>query len=116
MAGEFDEDEKIEERIGKLNLIGGGNYEGQVKDGMPNGHGKTIWDNGNYYQGRYAEGKPKGEASGKLQIGNSLYDGTLRDGKPDGKGKAWKDKAMYEGGFKMGKWHGFGTKMYKDGD
>ena len=28
MAGEFDEDEKIEERIGKLNLIGGGNYEG----------------------------------------------------------------------------------------
>jgi hypothetical protein len=97
-----------------------------VKDNEANGHGKTTWKNGDWYEGRYANSQMKGEAQGKLHIGNSVYEGPLRDGKPDGRGKARKESdgkgktnkeySMYEGHFKAGKRHGFGTKLYKDGD
>lgn len=71
-------------------------YEGEMKDSLPNGHGKSF-----YYNGRLE------------------YEGEWKDGKKNGYGKLYRrysrDRMLhvyYEGGFKDNSFHGMGT-LYK---
>ena len=37
--------------IGTMTLKDGGEYNGELSMGKPNGMGKTTWSNGNWYEG-----------------------------------------------------------------
>ena len=67
-------------------------YNGEIKNGKPNGFGYQTYKNGNKYFGEHKNGLPNGE-------GRSIY--------PDG--------SMYLGEYKNGKFHGRGTFIWKDG-
>ena len=66
-------------------------YNGEIKNGKPNGFGYQTYKNGNKYFGKHKNGLPNGE-------GRSIY--------PDG--------SMYLGEYKNGKFHGQGTFIWKD--
>ena len=67
-------------------------YEGEIKNGFPNGQGTHT--------------KPDGEK----------YVGEWKDGKRDSKGTyTWSDGTKYVGEHKDGKKHGQGTHTYSDG-
>ncbi len=72
------------------NLI---HYVGETKNGMANGNGVGIWDNGSIYRGEWRN--------------------NLRNGEGE---FTWKDGAKYEGGFVMGIRSGKGTFHYKTGE
>ena len=80
-------------------------YEGELKDNLPNGYGKRIWDR-------------KALVKGNLFEFYSVYDGNWQEGHFHGYGKLIcysikakaKDKidACYEGNYNMGKKEGYG--------
>lgn len=72
------------------NLI---HYVGETKNGMANGNGVGIWDNGSIYRGEWRN--------------------NLRNGEGE---FTWKDGAKYEGDFVMGIRSGKGTFHYKTGE
>ena len=67
-------------------------YNGEIRNGRPNGFGYQTYKNGNKYFGEHKNGLPNGE-------GRSIY--------PDG--------SMYLGEYKNGKFYGKGTFIWKDG-
>ena len=69
-----------------------GKYEGERKDGKPNGQGTHTWSDGRKYEGEFKDGKSHGR-------------GTITH--PDGTG--------YVGEWKDGKQHGQGTTTYIHG-
>ena len=76
----------------KLNEKDSKKYEGEIKNGVPNGQGKTTYPDGRKYEGEWKNGEPNGQ-------------GTFT--KPDG--------GKYVGEFKDGKWNGQGTYTSPDG-
>ena len=46
---------------GKGRSKGVDSYEGQFKNGLPEGVGKYVWQNGNWYEGAFKAGKRQGE-------------------------------------------------------
>ena len=44
-------------KIGNYTFKAGGEYTGELKGRKPNGKGKTIYKNGNTYEGEYIKGK-----------------------------------------------------------
>lgn len=48
-------------KIGNYTFKDGGEYTGELKGRKPNGKGKTIYKNGNTYEGEYIKGKREGE-------------------------------------------------------
>lgn len=51
----------MKEANGVGRAVGGfGIYEGQYRDGVPNGFGRMIFRNGNFYVGEFSEGKISG--------------------------------------------------------
>ena len=67
-------------------------YQGQVKDGKPNGLGSLTYPDGSKYVGEYKDGKRHGQGTYTF---------------PDGK--------KYVGGWKDSKYHGQGTLISSDG-
>jgi len=48
---------------GKGRSKGVDSYEGQFKNGLPEGVGKYVWQNGNWYEGAFKAGKRQGEGT-----------------------------------------------------
>ena len=42
--------------LGSCTTRDGGEYNGEMAQGKPNGKGKTTWKNGNWYEGEYVKG------------------------------------------------------------
>lgn len=75
-------------------------FIGSWVNGLPNGQGKFIWENGDNYMGNFEEGKLSGKGTYKWKNGNS-YNGIWGENKMNGRGEFYwaKEGATYEGFF-----------------
>ena len=92
-----------------------GTYTGRLKDGLPEGKGKFIFESsGNTYDGDFHEGFKHG--FGVLIMKNGrIYEGEFQDGWMTGKGKlSDPDGRVWEGDFLKGASHGF-TRFTSNG-
>jgi len=119
-------------------------YEGEMKDGKPNGLGTVTDAKGTFQKGEWRDSRPYRvsgtwvEADGTKEVGTWNYDGTTsggtiwwNDGRiykgewepvhgqtdlPDGMGAmTWPDGRQYAGRFRDGKMDGVGKMTYADG-
>ena len=113
---EEEESEKLE-ICSKIDIPSGDQYEGETKNGKPNGRGKYILASGEIREGTFINGelngngiikKPNGEEFSGNFINNLLYgEGTYKNNKGE----------TYTGEFKQGKKHGKGVlKLIKNND
>ena len=90
-------------------------YQGQVKDGKPNGLGYLIFPDGDKYVGSWKNGKRNGKGTHTYSYGRK-YVGSWKDGWKNGQGKvSWTSGGYYEGSFKDGTFW-TGTTYDKDGN
>jgi len=94
-------------------------YQGQVKDGIPNGLGYLFFPNGWKYVGSWKDGKENGKGTLTSPNGEK-YEGEWKDGLPNGKGVFTFGKGKWEGDkyigeHKDGKKHGQGIYTFTDG-
>lgn len=117
----------------------GDRYEGEWKDGAPNGNGKMIYANGDIYIGSWLSGNKHGEGEmtyangdhyggswrtgakdgdGKMIYANGdVYEGEWKLENPSGRGRiAYANGNIYEGSWRMGVRDGNGTITYTNGD
>jgi hypothetical protein len=105
----------MREGIGKLVLENGDIYEGNWKKGQKSGHGIYLYSSGLKYNGSWKEDKMDGEGSLIFPDG-SFYYGNFQKGAITGTGTfRYSDGAVYEGGWKDGKWNGAGVFKLSDG-
>ena len=78
-------------------------YEGMWKNGKPDGNGVFYFENGDNYTGRFSEGLKNGHAKYTWKDGNT-YDGNWDEDKMDGRGKYYwaREGATFDGLFKEG--------------
>ena len=50
-------EDKFLEGNGRMFLVGGKKYEGEIKDGKMNGEGTLTYEDGRYFKGNFSEGK-----------------------------------------------------------
>ena len=90
-------------------------YQGQVKDGKPNGLGIIISPDGWKYVGSWKNGDENGQGTFTGSNGEK-YVGSWKDGYFHGQGTmTYLDGTKYVGGWKDGKEHGQGTLTFPDG-
>ena len=91
-------------------------YEGEFSDGLKQGEGTYVWENGDRYQGHFAADRPDGK--GKYQFANGdAYDGEVQAGVINGRGSyTSKNGDVFEGSFQNGKPHGVGVYRFASGD
>ena len=89
-------------------------YEGEVRDGRPNGKGRIKLRTGVVYDGTWRDGNMIGH--GVLRFANGdRYSGAVDDGAPDGHGRyASADGTIFEGDFVDGRRDGAGTLTLPD--
>ena len=105
----------IREGKGKLVTENGDFYDGEWKNGKKQGQGVYIYSNGVKYNGTWNNDKMDGYGSLIFPNGSSYY-GEFRDGAISGNGTfKYTDKAEYSGGWKNGKWHGRGCFRLANG-
>ncbi|ESL10895.1 hypothetical protein TRSC58_01364, partial [Trypanosoma rangeli SC58] len=95
-----------------------GQYTGMWINGLPNGEGEWVWENGQSYRGAVKAGAPHGIGVFKSQEAD--YEGSFAFGFPDGHGNiCWKgikgSVERYEGTWKEGHLNGEGTLTLPDG-
>ena len=95
-------------------------YQGQVKDGKPNGLGSLTYPDGSKYVGEYKDGKKHGQGTSTWSDGRK-YVGEYKDGIPNGKGTHTFGKGdfegdKYEGEYKGGIPNGQGTYTSSNGE
>ena len=107
-------------------LPDGSKYVGEVKEGLPEGHGVETHGDGDSYHGGFKKGVKEGLGEYRFQDGR-VYTGQFRNGRIEGRGKLlWENGDWYEGEFQnnsmhgLGKYHSFGKGAeyegeYKDG-
>lgn len=115
----------------------GGNYEGDVKNGLLHGDGRIDWPDGTYYIGSFRNGLKHGDGtellldgriySGEYQHGQwvdgvlhfpngQTYDGEFERQRFDGEGKlSFGNGTVYEGDFRVGTMEGEGQMTTADG-
>ena len=122
----------------KIQLPDGSTYQGEVKEGLPNGkgtqiypdhrkyigeflngqrdgHGTFAWSNGEQHIGAYKNGEATGYGIHTWKSGERCS-GIFTNGSINGPGiYTWPDGRKYEGNFKNGVFHGLGTFTHKDG-
>ena len=78
-------------------------YEGMWKNGKPDGNGVFYFENGDNYTGRFSEGIKNGHGKYTWKDGNT-YDGNWDEDKMDGRGKYYwaREGATFDGLFKEG--------------
>ncbi|HET7400963.1 MAG TPA: caspase family protein [Usitatibacter sp.] len=91
-------------------------YSGEFRDGVKEGQGTYVWDNGNRYEGPFAHDQPNG--FGKYTFANGdVYTGEMRDGALTGRGSyATRGGDVLEGTFANGVQEGVGTLRLASGD
>jgi hypothetical protein len=100
---------------GKLVLENGDIYEGNWKNGKKSGHGIYLYLSGLKYNGNWEDDRMDGAGSLIFPDG-SLYYGDFSKGTITGAGTfRYSDGAVYEGGWKNGKWNGKGVFRLPDG-
>ena len=100
---------------GKLVLENGDVYEGHWREGQKDGHGIYVYANGIKYNGTWKNDKMDGFGSLIFPDGSSYY-GEFEGGAISGTGTfKYADKAEYSGEWKNGKWHGRGRFKLANG-
>lgn len=116
----------------------GDRYEGEWKEGTPNGNGKMTYTNGDIYKGNWLAGYKHGEgemiyANGDIYTGDWLldnkrygemtytngnrYEGSWAGDDPNGNGKmTYTNGDIYVGNWKMGVRDNIGIITYPSGD
>ena len=91
-------------------------YDGEFKDGLKEGRGVYVWDNGNRYEGPFVKDAPDGE--GKYTFANGdTYNGEVKQGALTGRGVyVTKLGDTLEGSFVNGSQQGTGTQRFASGD
>jgi hypothetical protein len=102
--------------IAKVTYDSGGQYEGEMLNGLRNGKGKYTWQDGDYYEGGFVDGNFNGQ--GKLTgLNGSWKSGTWENDKFVS-GNAYiiyDDGDTYEGGYVNGKRQGWGILKSSNG-
>ena len=94
----------------------GAEYEGNFKDGKPNGKGTLVFSDGRIYTGDWVDGYREGLGILTYANGNK-YSGTFVGNKFEGKGiMGYANGNKYEGDWANGKQSGEGTFFYANGD
>ena len=89
-------------------------YEGEIRDGQPNGKGVITFNWGDSYAGDVVNATPHGDGMMKY-VDGSIYRGHFKNGQPDGRGRMdTPDGGWYEGSWVAGSRSGQGTMM-RDG-
>lgn len=92
-----------------------GTYTGSSKDGLPDGEGKYVSNNGYVYIGPFKKGSPDGH--GILESKTMKYTGDWINGTMEGVGICeWSSGNRFCGNWKAGKCVGEGMYLYKNGD
>lgn len=105
----------VREGKGRLVLENGDIYEGNWENGKKSGHGIYLFANGIKYNGNWSEDLMHGDGS-LIFPDQSQYYGELKKGKITGYGMfIYADGAVYEGNWKDGRWHGEGCFKLRDG-
>jgi len=90
-------------------------YNGEIKNGKPNGFGFQTYKNGNKYFGEHKNGLPNGQGRSIYPDGG-IYLGEYMKGKFHGQGTfIWKDGYYYDGEFRDGTPNGQGTETLPNG-
>jgi len=90
-------------------------YEGEFSDGKYNGYGKLTRD-GAVYEGNHKNGIPDGKGKWTYQNGNS-YEGEIKGNKLIGKGiYKYSDGTVIDGNFQNGEAEGFAKTVFNSGD
>ena len=90
-------------------------YEGEMREGRPNGPGRLEMRDGSVMEGMWKDGLLEGPGSHRDAKGN-LYQGAFVAGLAEGHGRlALRDGSIYEGEFRAGKRHGAGTMRLAGG-
>eukprot|EP01062_Namystynia_karyoxenos_P023809 TRINITY_DN19227_c0_g1_i2.p1 TRINITY_DN19227_c0_g1~~TRINITY_DN19227_c0_g1_i2.p1 ORF type:complete len:720 (+),score=172.55 TRINITY_DN19227_c0_g1_i2:91-2250(+) len=97
---------------GRLQYNNGNVYEGAWADGAPNGTGTKSWANGDRYEGQWAAGKRHGHGRYTFAAGGQ-YEGGYVDDLPDGQGRWEANGEVYEGGYRKGQRCGMGTETFQ---
>jgi hypothetical protein len=91
-------------------------YQGQVKDGKPNGLGILIFPDGSKYVGNWKNGKYNGQGTSISPLGIK-YVGSWKNGKKNGQGTfTHSDGSKYDGSWKNGSQNGQGIYTSSIGD
>lgn len=86
-------------------------YEGDIRDGKPNGKGVITFNWGDKYDGEVVNANPNGEGVMRY-VDGSIYRGHFKDGRPNGQGRMdTPDGGWYKGSWKDGNRNGQGTLM-----
>ena len=98
----------------KVTWEDGSKYAGEIKDGLPHGHGAWTSPIGSSYRGGWSKGVFHGQGTYTWRSGD-CYSGAYMNGVAEGKGKlALANGDIFEGSFAGGLPHGTGTWMYSD--
>jgi len=91
-------------------------YEGEFSEGLKQGQGVYVWDNGDRYDGRFSNDRPDGLGKYHFANGDS-YEGEVKAGVIIGRGTyTAKNGDVFEGSFAGGKPHGVGVYRFASGD
>lgn len=94
---------------GVYTLANGDRYQGDVHEDQPHGHGIYVWAHGDRYEGDMREGRPHGRGT-HVSTNGDRYDGEWRDGVNHGRGVfTWADGSRYEGDWRNDRPHGYGV-------
>ncbi|XP_058160595.1 MORN repeat-containing protein 1 isoform X2 [Dasypus novemcinctus] len=84
-------------------------YEGEWKGGKKHGHGKLLFKDGSYYEGKFVDGEITGQGRRYWASSGNTYAGEFVLGEPHGHGTMWyKAGGHYEGAFSHGAREGHG--------
>ena len=93
-----------------------GEYNGPLKNGLPNGTGTLVFKNGDLYIGEFKNGKIEGEGE-YISINGEIYKGHFIDGERNGKGECkYQRGESYDGNWKKNKKDGKGKYIFSNGD
>ena len=107
--------EEVPNGTGTFYNLDGSEYEGAIVDGLKEGKGIFIWENGDKYTGNFSADTLSGNGTYTYQDGAS-YKGEFVNGKRDGKGTfTYIDGASYTGEWKEDVIEGTGIYTFSDG-